>query len=206
MHIRNRRPTPEEVDCRYCTEYFPNVGCEALDCIILPERIAAGVVGYEEIVANSFYYNPELIRRLQKLIKNFPGTMWADELHEQRFNYCISQCEETFVSPAYYAAVYLLTSNDDLYKRSSRCFLKSRLYLRDFRIQGISPYNYTLFAYARLLYSGKNNLPMTELVDGWTVPPEAFRFIVNAVIIAKHGVETLNITKTTTIKDTETEE
>ena len=106
----------------------------------------------------------------------------------------------------YYAAVYLLTSNDDLYKRSSRCFLKSRLYLRDFRIQGISPYNYTLFAYARLLYSGKTNLPMTELVDGWSVPPEAFRFIVNAVIIAKHGVETLNITKTTTIKDTETEE
>ena len=206
MHIRNHRPTPEEVDCRYCTEYFPNVGCEALDCIVLPERIAAGVVGYEEIVANSFYYNPELIRRLQKLIKNFPGTMWADELHEQRFNYCISQCEETFVSPAYYAAVYLLTSNDDLYRRSSRCFLKSRLYLRDIQIIGISPYNYTLFAYARMLYSGKTNLPMTELVDGWTVPPEAFRFIVNAVIIAKHGVETLNITKTTTIKDTETEE
>lgn len=34
MHIRNRRPTPEEVDCRYCTEYFPNVGCEAFRFIV----------------------------------------------------------------------------------------------------------------------------------------------------------------------------
>ena len=58
---------------------------------------------------------------------------------------------------------------------------------------GISPDNYTLFAYARRLYSGHTDLPTDELSDSYTVSDEAFRFAVNAVVIARHGPEVLRI-------------
>ena len=144
MKIRKSRATPEDVDCKYCTEYVPKVGCTAFGCIILPERIEAGVVGYREIIADTFGYNRLLMKRLSKLVTAYPGTMWADEPHRQRFCYSTSQCDEQLASPAYYAAVYLITSNTNIYNRAFRCFLKSGLYIPNFRIQGISPDNYTL--------------------------------------------------------------
>ncbi len=193
MKIRKSRATPEDVDCKYCTEYVPKVGCTAFDCIILSERIEAGVVGYREIIADTFGYNRLLLKRLSTLVANFPRTMWADETHRQRFCYSTSQCDEQLASPAYYAAVYLITSNTDIYNRAFRCFLKSGLYFPNFRVQGISPDNYTLFAYARRLYSGHADLPMDELSDSYTVSNEAFRFAVNAVVISRHGPEVLRI-------------
>jgi len=193
MKIRKSRATPEEVDCRYCTEYLPKVGCTAFDCIILPERIEAGVVGYREIIADTFGHNRILMKRLSELIAAFPGTMWADEIHRKRFLYVTSQCEKQLVSPSYFAAVYLITSNTDIYKRAFRCFLRSGLYLKNFRIQGISTDNYTLAAYAKMLYSGQKNLPADELADSDIVSEDAFRFAVNASVIARHGTDVLKI-------------
>ncbi|MBQ9996024.1 MAG: hypothetical protein IJP32_06615, partial [Clostridia bacterium] len=144
MKIRKSRATPEDVVCKYCTEYVPKVGCTAFGCIILPERIEAGVVGYREIIADTFGYNRLPMKRLNTLVSDFPQTMWADETHRQRFCYSTSQCDEQLASPAYYAAVYLITSNTDIYNRAFLCFLKSGLYFPNFRIQGISPDNYTL--------------------------------------------------------------
>lgn len=198
MIKKTKRPVPEDVDCRYCVRYNQGKSCELLDCNILAERIESGNIGYEDLIENTFYYHPELTRRLQYLIKTFPGTMWADDLHERRFCYSTAQNEDQYISPAYYAGVYLLTSNDDLYNRSGKCFLKNRLYLRDFRVQGISPENYTLYAYARMIYSGNTKEPMTEMIDGWILPQEVFGLIVNAVLIAQYGADVLNISKTTT--------
>ena len=195
MKIRKSRATAEDVDCRYCTEYLPKVGCTAFDCIIFPERIEAGVVGYREIIADTFGYNRILMKRLSELAADFPGTLWADETHRQRFVYVTSQCDDQLVSPAYFAAVYLITSNTDIYERAFRCFLRSGLYFKNFRIQGISTDNYTLFAYAKMLYSGQKKLPADELADSEIVSAEAFRFAVNASMIAKHGTEVLKIQK-----------
>lgn len=189
----NKKTTSEELDCRYCTEYFENVGCTALGCPYLKDRIECGMVGYEEIIANTFRFREKLYLRLQKLIGDFHGTMWLDEAHEQRFREVSCKNESK-----YSATLYLLTADEDMYYRSKKSFTPKGLDIEQVKIQGISPFNYSLFAYAKKLYAGETDFPLDELIDGWTIPDEAFRLIVNAIIIAMHGEKVLNITQITT--------
>ena len=198
MKLRKKKVVPEEVDCRYCTEYIRSVGCTALKCPYIKERIEAGMIGYAELIANTFSFRPNLYRRLQTAIKYFPGTLWADDGHESRFLYATAGSYDIFLKPRYYAAVYLLTADEDLYRRCSCCFMRSGVYFRNIRIQGISTFGYTLYSYAKKLYSGKTDLPIGELIDEETIPEEAFTLIVNAAMIAKFGTDIFNITKTTT--------
>ena len=194
----HNKPTPADLSCSICNEYIKPVGCTAPECPYLAERIEAGVVGYQEMLANTFPYHKVLMFRLQRIIKYFPGTMWRDDSHKQRFHLAATCCDYQCATNTYYAALYLLTADEPLYKRCSRCFMRSGLCMENIDIQGISPLDYTLYAYARKLNAGETDFPVTELIDGWSVSPEVFRYIVNAVMVAKHGVAVLNITKTTT--------
>ena len=198
MKIRKSKAVPAEVNCRDCTEYIHSVGCVAPGCIILPERLEAGVVGYEELVSTTFNYNRILFRRLQTSIKYFTGSLWRDENHESRFLYATAGCREVFVKPGYYAAVYLLTAEEDLYKRCSQCFLRSSINFKNVRIQGIGTFGYTLLSYAKKLYGGRNDLPMGELLDEEIIPQEEFTLIVNAMMLNRHGRDIFNISKTAT--------
>ena len=54
MFINTFRYTPEDVDCRLCTAFTRKDGCTAPRCLYLAERIEAGVVGYEELLRESF--------------------------------------------------------------------------------------------------------------------------------------------------------
>ncbi len=48
MYINTFKYTPEDVDCKLCTEYVKKFGCTACGCPWMAERIEAGVVGYRE--------------------------------------------------------------------------------------------------------------------------------------------------------------
>ena len=198
MKIRKSKAVLAEVNCRDCTEYIRPVGCIAPECIIFPERLEAGVVGYEELISTTFNYNRILFSRLQTSIKYFPGSLWRDENHESRFLYATAGCREVFVKPGYYAAVYLLTADEDLYKRCSQCFLRSSINFKNVRIQGIGTFGYTLLSYAKKLYGGRNDLPMGELLDEEIIPQEEFTLIVNAMMLNQHGRDIFNISKTAT--------
>ena len=50
MYINTFKYTPKDVSCQLCTEYVKKLGCTALRCPWLAERIEAGVVGYREAV------------------------------------------------------------------------------------------------------------------------------------------------------------
>ena len=54
MFINTFRYTPEDVDCRLCTAFTRKDGCTAPRCLYLAERIEAGVVGYDELLRESF--------------------------------------------------------------------------------------------------------------------------------------------------------
>ena len=51
MYINTFKYSPNDVSCQLCTEYVKKLGCTALRCPWLAERIEAGVVGYREAVA-----------------------------------------------------------------------------------------------------------------------------------------------------------
>ena len=135
MYINTFKYTPKDVSCQLCTEYVKKLGCTALRCPWLAERIEAGVVGYREAVMETFPRDRRLSSRLNLLIKHYPGSLWSNEQHERRMQYqcAVQGYRRRRDTNAYYAAMYLLTSNDDIYRRtvtSSRaiwCFSPERM-------------------------------------------------------------------------------
>lgn len=49
MYINTFKYKPEDVSCVLCTEYVKKLGCTALSCPCLAERVEAGTVGYPAI-------------------------------------------------------------------------------------------------------------------------------------------------------------
>lgn len=68
MYINTFKYTPKDVSCQLCTEYVKKLGCTALRCPWLAERIEAGVVGYREAVLETFPHERRLFQRLNLLI------------------------------------------------------------------------------------------------------------------------------------------
>ena len=87
MYINTFKYTPKDVSCQLCTEYVKKLGCTALRCPWLAERIEAGVVGYREAVLETFPHERRLFQRLNLLIKHYPGSLWNNEQHERRMQY-----------------------------------------------------------------------------------------------------------------------
>ena len=87
MYINTFKYTPKDVSCQLCTEYVKKLGCTALRCPWLAERIEAGVVGYHEAVLETFPHERRLFQRLNLLIKHYPGSLWSSEQHERRMQY-----------------------------------------------------------------------------------------------------------------------
>lgn len=56
MYINTFKYAPKDVSCQLCTEYVKKLGCTALRCPWLAERIEAGVVGYREAVLSRLYH------------------------------------------------------------------------------------------------------------------------------------------------------
>lgn len=126
MYINTFKYTRKDVNCQLCTEYVKKLGCTALRCPWLAERIEAGVVGYREAVLEAFPHERRLFQRLNLLIKHYPGSLWSNEQHERRMQYqcAVQGYRRRRDTNAYYAAMYLLTSNDDIYRRTANCFCK----------------------------------------------------------------------------------
>lgn len=190
MYINTFKYTHKDVSCQLCTEYVKKLGCTALRCPWLAERIEAGVVGYREAVLETFSHERRLFQRLNLLIKHYPGSLWSNEQHERRMQYqcAVQGYRRRRDTNAYYAAMYLLTSNDDIYRRTANCFCKDGIEFGYAVLKNTSPHNYALFMAARDLCDKTEAVTMTDLAEPEVIDPEALRLIVNATLIARYGL------------------
>ncbi|MBN3016308.1 hypothetical protein JXX18_10845 [Ruthenibacterium lactatiformans] len=188
MYINTFKYTPKDVSCQLCTEYVKKLGCTALRCPWLAERIEAGVVGYREAVLETFPHERRLFQRLNLLIKHYPGSLWSNEQHERRMQYqcAVQGYRRRRDTNAYYAAMYLLTSNDDIYRRTANCFCKDGIEFGYAVLKNTSPHNYALFMAARDLCDKTEAVTMADLAEPEVIDPEALRLIVNATLIARY--------------------
>lgn len=195
MYINTFKYSPEDVSCHLCTEYVKKVGCTALRCPWLAERIEAGVVGYREAIMETFSYDRRLFYRFKLLIKHFHGSLWSNEQHERRMHFerAIQKYRRSRDTNAYHAAMYLLTANDDIHRRTANCFCKHGIEFGYAVLRNISPHNYALFMAARDLYSKTESVTVEDLSDPEIIDPEALRLIVNATLIARYGLATFQI-------------
>lgn len=198
MFINTFRYKPEDVDCNLCTEYKSKTGCTACGCPWLAERIEAGVVSYNDAVTETFSGHKALCWRLSLLMRLFPGTLWLNEAHRQRMEWTKARLgyRRHRDTPALYAAMYLLTSNDDIYNRAANCFWKDGFDHNYAKLRGISPHDYTLFMAARGIYDNFDGLTVADLADVEVVDPEAFQLVVNAILIARYGPSALKLRRT----------
>ena len=167
MYINTFKYTPKDVSCQLCTEYVKKLGCTALRCPWLAERIEAGVVGYREAVLETFPHERRLFQRLNLLIKHYPGSLWRNEQHERRMQYqcAVQGYRRRRDTNAYYAAMYLLTSNDDIYRRTANCFCKDGIEFGYAVLKNTSPHNYALFMAARDLCDKTEAVTMADLAE-----------------------------------------
>ncbi len=194
MYIRKFTYSAEDVDCNLCTEYTRKIGCRHEVCPFLAERIEAGVVSYQSAVKAMIPRRSILWNRLSALLQNYPGYLWADSHHKTRmelFNHQLGY-NKSRNTPSYYAALYLLTSNDALYRRTANCFYHGGIDFSYAVLRGISPHNYALFCAAKgLRHAG--GVTESELADPMTIDEEAFRLIMNALLIAKYGTAAFHL-------------
>lgn len=194
MYIRNYTYSAEDVDCKFCTEVVGRKGCRQEVCPYYAERIEAGVISYAEAVLSLIPSTSSIRNRLPGLIHSFPGSLWADEKHKTRmevFNNRLGYIKSRN-TPSYYAALYLLTSNDALYRRTANCFYHGGIDFSFAVLRGISPHNYALFCAAKGLRHARG-VTESELADPMTIDDEAFRLIMNALLIAKYGTAAFNL-------------
>ena len=157
----------------------------------------AGTVGYAEAVAELFPYRPRLTARIMRLAESFPGTMWQDEQHKRRFAYLrtLLGYRKKRDTPVFLAALYLLTSNKELADRTFNCFFRGGIDFRYARRRGISPHDYTLLMAAKSLYCHTAEVTQGDLAEPQIIPDKAFRLLINALLIARFGLDALKITE-----------
>ena len=185
MYINTFKYKPEDVSCVLCTEYVKKLGCTALSCPCLAERMEAGTETA-----------PRLTVRIMRLAESFPGTMWQDNAHRKRMETLrlLLGCRKERDTPEFFAALYLLTSNKELADRTFNCFFRGGIDFRYARRCGISPHDYTLLMAAKSLCCHTAEVTQGDLAEPQIIPDEAFRLLINALLIARFGLDALKIT------------
>lgn len=196
MYINTFQYNPNHVDCRLCSEYAgENRGCTAKNCPWLAERIAAGVVGYEEAIMETFPRSPDMDARLHLAIRRFDGSLFLNDSHRMRMDEVNARqgSRPHRDTPAYIAAMYLLTSNDSIYTRTADCFCRYGIEFDHADKKSISPHDYTLLSAAKDIYTDSSSVALNDLALPEVVDTVAFSLIVNALLIARYGGAVLKI-------------
>lgn len=194
MYIRDFKYTPEDVDCQFCTEFI-NERCRRNQCPWLKERVEAGVVTYAEAVVELFSNRAHLMKRIKIILALYDKSFWRDEEHFKRFK----QADASFGfyksrnTNEYYAALFLLTADSNLFRRTSDCFHKKGIDFSKAKLGDISPENYALFKIAKSLYMGLPEVSVDELADPELVETESFHLVINSMLIYRCGLSALHL-------------
>ncbi len=197
LQINTFQYNPKDMACDQCAEYGgKDHGCATQTCPWLAKRIEAGVAGYAEAVRETFPHDAHLDARLRTVVHRFTGSLFLSPGHERRMERI--KAEQGYrrkrETPAYYAAMYLLASNEDLCRRAEGCFCRQGIRFDDADLRDITPHDFTLFSAARDIYTDSSGTMVSDLANTEVVDTLAFSLIVNALLVARYGCPVLKIT------------
>ncbi len=196
MYRGTFRYTPENVDCKYCAKYVRRRCVADKGCEYIAERIEAGVAAYADVVWATFKDVPVILRwRLRQLIERYDNTMWVSPNHEKRFRWLWSLLgvRRKRNTPQFFAVLYLLTANEDIYRRAYNAFCVDGFTPDYIRMFDISVPNYALVQAAKSIYLNTDHFTIADMCDCEAVNEEVFRLVVNAILIAVYGRDIMNI-------------
>ena len=106
--------------------------------------------------------------------------------HRNRFDRIWEAHEETADEDALCAVVYLLSADRFLWGKSVPAILPNIIRFQEIQIHGVDLDGYVLFHTAKDLY-----ISLSELVDPELVSEHAFRLVITAFLIRRHGAGVL---------------
>ncbi len=187
----------KDMDCKLCTQYVVGKGCTAVRCPWMAERVASGAVSCRETNGKEILRDHRLKSRLSRAVQRIYGSLYLTAGHRQRIKDLEARQgrRRGRDTSAYFAAVYLLTANEDLFHRTADCFCEHGLEFSYAALRDISPHNYTLFNAARDIYEDRSSVVLADLASMEMIDDLAFILIVNALLIARRGRVMLKIKK-----------
>ncbi len=85
--------------------------------------------------------------------------------------------------------------------KMANCFCRSGLDFSFAILRGISPHNYALYRAAVGLCTERRGVTLLEMADRELVDDDAFRLIINAMLIARYGIAAMKLKKEETSHD-----
>lgn len=186
---------PEDVSCEYCVNSRRR-RCRITGCPWLAERIEAGVVSYASAVRELFWRveNEAFIHRIGLLVLNFRGSFWLNTEHEFNTRLLLrSVGYEAWRNPRFFAALYLFGSNRALLKRAWNACLPGGFEPGYMVMRGVSAHDYTHIQAAKAITGNGTGMALEDLADAEVVDDEAFRLIMNALLIASYGPDVFKL-------------
>ena len=93
----------------------------------------------------------------------------------------------------YYAALFLISADRDLLRRTMNCITKNGIDFSHVNLQDISPENYAVYKIAKGLYTESAEVSLDELADPELVSSESFYLVINAMLISRYGLSALSL-------------
>ena len=184
---------PADVACEYCVNSRRR-RCRITGCPWLTERIEAGVVSYASAVRELFggVADEAFIARLGLLVLHFHGSFWLDREHEFNTRLLLrSVGYGAWRDPRFFAVLYLFGSSRTLLKRAWNACLPGGFEPGYMVMRGVSERDYALIQAAKAITGNGTGMALEDLADAEVVDDEAFRLIVNALLIASYGPDVL---------------
>ena len=181
------RYKPQDVACRYCTNYDRKHPCPLNQCICLEERIEAGALDLSKFVHDCFCseLDVRLQRRLREYLSRHNVCRFLNDTHWQRWKHWRDRYYR--MSNRNKAALFLLTAYEDIWRRVVWQFDISGFDFQSVRLSGIQTELYGVYQAAKDIATGSHNITAADLADPDLVTEEAFQLIISALLLAKYG-------------------
>ena len=187
------RPTAADVDCRNCLEHRRR-GCRSLTCLYLSERLEAGAVTMEELIAETVrpWKHLPLKQRAIGLACRAKDFHFDGQLHIMRMME-MTKGEKEYVNSRWLAAVYLLSARAALWQKAIAAVRPDQINFASVRLGDCPVQEYVLYRAAKGICSGVLGATSEELADPELVGDDTLRLILCAAAAARYGPEAMRI-------------
>lgn len=208
--------TAADVDCRNCLEHRRR-GCRSLTCLYLSERLKAGAVTMEELIAETvrpWKYLPLKQRAMGVIAQQAPrasvllhdpsmgplqsracqanGFHFDGQLHIMRMLEMMGD-EKEYINSRWLAAVYLLSARAALWQKTIAAVRPNQINFASVRLGDCPVQEYVLYRAAKGICSGTLGATSEELADPELVSDDTLRLILCAAATARYGPDAMRI-------------
>lgn len=175
--------------------------CKWIECPYLKERIESKEISLLEMIAPIIYLTQDkiFVRRMMKLYKEIKGgavsDMFRNEIHRKNFETVIAKYEKqgAVLTNRFFAALFLVTADSFLWRQTKEFVRPNVIDLSEVDIRGIDTDGYLLYKAAKDMMFKTSKVTASELADKMITNEKCFKAIMNAIIIARYGKDTIKL-------------